>query len=418
MFASRRLIYPALLLLIAAALLSAYPVSAQGPGPTPIPPQGQDSGGEEHDPGQGRETCLACHRRPDLYLTFPSGETISVTVNEESYFNSVHGQHGEEGYKCIRCHTEKEGYPHQDLEAESLKEYRLSRYTSCSRCHAAMYNETLDSVHQQARERGQDEAAVCTDCHQHHDVQRIYAEDSNQLLEGRRKWSVDVCSTCHNQIYQHYQDSIHGQALFSEDNSDVPTCIDCHGVHDIAGPTSASFRLESPRVCADCHTDEDMMKAYDLSTHVFDTYVDDFHGTTVSLYQGEAEAGNMNEPVCTDCHGVHQIMDTEGPESISIKENLLETCQRCHPGAPPDFPDAWLSHYLPSLERTPGLYIANLIYQILIPVTIGGMAVVVVMDFVRKRLNRSNSKKEIRLQDSALDPGSQEAKPREKSDHE
>ena len=392
MLARRKLLFAVILLLLATALIGAGKVSAQGPGPTPQPQPGQASPGEEEDPGQGRESCLRCHRREDLFLTFPSGETISVTVQEEAYFGSVHGQHGTQGYKCIRCHQEKEGYPHPELEVESLREYSLSRYTACSRCHPAMYDETLDSVHQTARERGQDQAAICTDCHKHHDIQRVYAEDSNQLLEGRREWSVQVCAACHNQIYQFYRESIHGSSLFSEGNQDVPTCIDCHGVHDLSGPTDGSFRLESPKVCADCHTDENMMASYGLSTDVMETYVDDFHGTTVVLSQAGANPENINEPVCSDCHGIHQIEKTEGPESIAVKENLLETCQRCHPQAPPDFPDAWMSHYIPSLEKTPGVYIARLIYRILIPVTIGGMAVVVVMDFVRGKLNKGASK--------------------------
>lgn len=401
MLATRKLFFTGVLLILAAAFVGSGKVSAQGPGPTPQPQPGHGPAGGEEDPGQGRESCLRCHQRENLFLTFSSGETISVTVDEEAYFNSVHGQHGTQGYKCIRCHREKEGYPHPELEAQSLREYSLSRFTACSGCHPAMYDETLDSVHQQARERGQDQAAICTDCHQHHDVQRIYEEDSNRLLEGRREWSVQVCAACHNQIYQYYRESIHGKSLFSEGNSDVPTCTDCHGVHDLSGPTDGSFRLESPKICADCHTDENMMSAYGLSTAVMETYVDDFHGTTVVLSQMGSNPENINEPVCSDCHGVHLIEGTEGPGSISIKENLLVTCQRCHPQASPDFPDAWMSHYIPSLEKTPGVYLAGLIYRILIPVTIGGMAVVVVMDFIRGRRKKSASKSEEHLSEEA-----------------
>ena len=54
--------------------------------------------------------------------------------------------------------------------------------------------------------------------------------------------------------------SIHGDALLTEGNPDVPTCIKCHGVHDINDPTTALARVRSPQLCADCHADEELMK--------------------------------------------------------------------------------------------------------------------------------------------------------------
>ena len=68
----------------------------------------------------------------------------------------------------------------------------------------------------------------------------------------------------------------------------MPTCIDCHGVHNIEDPRTAAFRLQSPEMCAKCHADRALMAKYGISTDVFNTYVADFHGTTVAIFEKES----------------------------------------------------------------------------------------------------------------------------------
>jgi len=71
-----------------------------------------------------------------------------------------------------------------------------------------------------------------------------------------------------------------------------------------------------------------------------------------------------------------------------VKANLLATCQKCHPAATENFPDSWLSHYIPARDRAPVVYWARLAYNILIPGVVGGMALFVGTDFVRRRIER------------------------------
>jgi hypothetical protein len=168
----------------------------------------------------------------------------------------------------------------------------------------------------------------------------------------------------------------------------VPTCIDCHGVHDVQGPSTGPFHLFSPTVCARCHADEALMDKYGLSTDILETYVADFHGTTVMLFEKTAPDQETNKPVCIDCHGVHDIRSVRDPNSTVIQENLLGTCRRCHPDATANFPAAWLGHYPPDPVHAPLVYFVNLFYQILIPVVIGGMLLFVGSDVVRRVLNR------------------------------
>jgi len=336
--------------------------------------------------GVDNETCLACHSVPGMQMTLPSGEILYLTVDRETYNNSVHGKGG---YACVQCHTDLTGYPHPSLTAATQRDFTLELYQSCIRCHQDKYDATLDSVHQKALAGGNKEAAVCTDCHGAHNI---------TPPDEPRSRIPKTCEKCHSQIFDLYQDSVHGAALIGEGNPDVPSCIDCHGVHNVSGPSNQPFHLYSPQICARCHSDQELMAKYGISTDVFDTYVSDFHGATVVLFEKTAPDQETNKPVCIDCHGVHDMRKVDDPESRVIKENLLVTCQRCHPDATTNFPNAWLSHYRPSPEHYPTVYYVNLFYQIFIPTILGGMGIFVVLDGSRRLINRRRERRHERNQ--------------------
>ncbi len=126
------------------------------------------------------------------------------------------------------------------------------------------------------------------------------------------------------------------------------------------------------------------MTRYGISTDVFNTYVADFHGTTVTLFQALTPDQVPNTPVCIDCHGVHDIQAVNTPDSPVIKQNLLRTCEKCHPDATTNFPAAWLSHYQPTPQHAALVYYVNLFYQIFIPSVIAPMALFVVLDATRR----------------------------------
>jgi predicted CXXCH cytochrome family protein len=259
----------------------------------------------------------------------------------------------------------------------------------CSRCHLSQYEDALDSVHGAALQAGNRNAAVCTDCHTAHAVQDWVNDETGETLPEARILIPQTCAQCHNEIYQSYVTSVHGEALTEENNPDVPTCIDCHGVHNIEDPTTTEFRLASPQLCAGCHTDPERMAKYGISTDVLDTYVADFHGTTVTIFEKQSPDQETNKPVCYDCHGVHDIRRADDPEKgLQVKENMLAACQRCHPDASENFPTAWLSHYIPSPEIYPLVYYVDLFYKFFIPTVLGGMGILVVLDASRMVINR------------------------------
>ncbi|CAG0978806.1 hypothetical protein ANAEL_01620 [Anaerolineales bacterium] len=386
----RRLRY----LLIAAGLvacltgfgLAMSPVSADSPFTAdtipPFQPQTADN-----------SLCFSCHTKEGFSVKLNSGETLPLTINQEAFENSVHG---ENQVACAACHVDTASFPHPERTTETLRDVTLKYYTSCQQCHAEQFNKTLDSVHQKALAGGNTNAAVCADCHDPHTQQRMTDPTSGKLLPNARLHVPDTCAKCHSAIYDTYKQSVHGAALTQEGNLDVPTCIDCHGVHNIQDPTTATFRNSTPYLCATCHTDTKLMGKYGLSTEVLNTYVADFHGTTVVLFDKTFPDQPTNKPVCTDCHGVHDIAKSDDPaKGLAVKENLLARCQKCHPGTSANFPDAWLSHYIPTPEKYPIVYYVNLFYKFFIPGVLVPMAVLVVMDFTRMMINRSRKRKPV-----------------------
>lgn len=130
------------------------------------------------------------------------------------------------------------------------------------------------------------------------------------------------------------------------------------------------------------------MAKYGLSTNVVSTYLQDFHGTTVSLVRMDGGDAVTVEAVCTDCHGIHDIIAVSDPSSPVLKANLVETCRKCHPGANENFPSAWLSHYEPSLQHAPLVFTVKWFYLILIPVMVVGLLIHVVLTLWRSAINR------------------------------
>lgn len=327
--------------------------------------------------------CLDCHGKPGQTYTLPSGEVLDITVTQDMYDNSIHGK---KHYACVQCHTDVGEYPHTKILPNDRRGVTLLLNRACARCHSMQFELAEDDVHANAQRAGIREAAVCADCHTAHEVRQLTDPKTHQLLPETRQWIPTRCALCHNAIYQKYEASVHGSAL-TEGNPDVPTCIDCHGVHNIENPTTAYFRLRSPDICAKCHTDPQRMGKYNISTNVLNTYVADFHGTTVAIFEKTSPDAEVNKAVCYDCHGIHDIQRANDPNS-NMKTNLLARCQTCHPDANQNFPAAWLSHYTPSPSHYALVFWVNEFYKFFIPGVLGGMGVLVVMDAGRTLYRR------------------------------
>lgn len=331
------------------------------------------------------EACLACHQQEGMSVQI-GGQPVPLTISADKFSASVHGT---EKIACVDCHTNISGFPHPEVTASSPRDFSLEMYPTCQQCHSEQYQKVLDSVHQTALAAGNTNAAVCTDCHNPHTQTRLTDKSTGKLLPEAKLAIPEKCARCHSAIYDTYKTSVHGAAL-TEGNTDVPTCIDCHGVHNIQNPTTDTFRNSTPFLCAKCHTDKSIMDKYGISTNVLSTYVSDFHGTTVKMFDETYPDQPTNKPVCTDCHGIHDIIKPDDPNAgIRFKNNLLVKCQQCHPNATTEtFTDAWLSHYEASPSAWPLVYYVNLFYKFFIPAVLGGMIVFVLSDVYRRFITR------------------------------
>jgi hypothetical protein len=350
--------------------------------PMPLPAAGEN------------DACLACHQNPQFAAALGNGDSFELFVNPDEFNHSVHG---ESAVTCIQCHVGFEPAMGHGFKFGSRREATLRLNETCGQCHKTQADQEKDSAHAAARAVGKMEAAICTDCHTAHAVKRLKDPATGQILPETRTWIPTTCQKCHSAIYEKYRNSVHGAALTDENNPNVPTCIDCHDVHIIEDPRTATFRLNSPQICAKCHTDPKRMDQYGLSTQVLNTYVADFHGTTVTIFEQVSPDAATNKPVCYDCHGIHDIIRVDDPQKgLAVKANILAKCQKCHPDASANFPDAWMSHYIPSPEKYPIVYYVNLFYQFLIPGVLVPMGILVVMDFSRMMINRFRKRRPVK----------------------
>ncbi len=380
---------------------------------------------QEDEPPHGNANCLMCHSDPDFVGHLPSGESLSLYVDPSEYYQSVHAS---AGLECLACHVDQQNYPHGEtvqlgctkchseitddvginaitykpldvtLAYDDKRQVSITLNEECRLCHEEKFDEAVDSAHSRVLDAGNRLAPICVDCHGSHD---IVSPD-----EPRVKIS-QTCSGCHLSVYTTYQSSIHGEALEEEGNLDVPTCVDCHGVHNVIGPREPEFRDSTIAICGACHSNEERMGKYDISTAVFDTYLDDFHGRSVDFFRRENPAQPSNKATCFDCHGVHNIRSPEDSYSTVYPDNLQKTCQQCHEDASITFPLAWLGHYAPSWERTPVLYAVDKGYQVLVPTIVGGMLVYVALDakkhFFTGEAKKKKKDKYIEVEESVED---------------
>ena len=259
------------------------------PGAQPIPTQAVASAPTAAP--DRNAACLSCHTNPALTVNLADGKPLGLFVDNKVFKGSVHGK---TNLACTDCHVGITGYPHPALKAKDARDYALAAYELCQKCHPANFTKAQDSVHAQVLKASNRFSPVCTDCHGAHDV--VSPAKPKTLI-------TSTCAKCHQPIYDTYKQSVHGRALTDELNQDVPTCVDCHGVHEMVDPRTAAFRAESPEMCARCHTDEKLMGKYQISTKVYATYEEDFHGTTVQFYKTKWPTIWCYKAVCTDCHG-------------------------------------------------------------------------------------------------------------------
>lgn len=317
---------------------------------------------------QTSQACLECHS--DNSLTMSKGKKeVSLYVNDKVLHSSVHRK-----LNCVACHTgfNPDDIPHKetitpvnclschnkailkhnfhpDMVNATGRDYKpnlsckgchgthevsspkdrgakwhvKSLANSCGSCHEGVMHKFNESAHGKAYREGMDQAPNCLTCHQG-DITRVHAgRDSVQLKIAQAK----MCESCHVEdthvadktvrgsgFVASYEKSIHGTALL-KGNARAANCVNCHGSHEMNKSfvmTSRVNKMNLQEVCAKCHA----------------SVVDDY---SKSVHAEALHKGNMDSPVCTDCHGEHDILKHTDPKSpVSPRNVSQQVCGQCH----------------------------------------------------------------------------------------
>lgn len=331
--------------------------------------------------------CQGCHG-PGKTLPYLAG-SLFHTGQHAAYDHSFHEkakQNGAKAAACLDCHA-RSGDMTTILPASNPQSTinRANIAETCGRCHgdksvmqgSGISNRPFlsyrESVHAKAIARGNMSAAVCTDCHNSHDIEPA----SNQQSSIAKVNIPNTCGKCHRAEANEFIQSVHGQAVV-RGVSRAPVCTDCHGIHDITMPFDQKTATASVAIatesCAKCHEGVTLTQEFGVASGRVSSYKDSYHGLASQL--GSKVVAN-----CASCHGVHNILPSSDPNSMISANRLSQTCGQCHVGASANFTKGkvHLSSELISNVDTHdvaarGTRIVRWIYLPLIILTIGGMA--------------------------------------------
>ena len=113
---------------------------------------------------------------------------------------------------------------------------------------------------------------------------------------------------------KHFSYSVHYSD--AEEDATGVSCTSCHSAHDKStrgSMLSEDWRLSTIKKCLTCHKDHS------------EDYLN-------SRHYKEVVAGNERAPICTDCHGIHELYSVNNPSSKVNVANLSKTCDSCHSG--------------------------------------------------------------------------------------
>jgi len=283
-------------------------------------------------------TCTSCHT--DVTDKHPDDGVALKPVNcatchegpAREYAGSIHGVSHTLGASgaasCSDCHGKHDILSHTDTKAST---YKLNLPKTCAACHSNegltqeyqikyphVADQYMESIHGRAlMEMGLIVAPSCNDCHGIHDIKR--AVDRDSPIHGGNV--AKTCGKCHVKVEQIYNQSVHGK-LLEDPNGKGPVCSDCHTAHEVEKPQNGHFKMASDKRCGRCHEDS--------LTHYRDTY----HGKAMAL--GKPNVAS-DVAACYDCHGHHDVLPPSDPKSRLSKQNILETCRKCHPEAQQGF---------------------------------------------------------------------------------
>jgi cytochrome b subunit of formate dehydrogenase len=336
--------------------------------------------------------CAQCHAEgADVERT----HDIPQEQVYQRYRDSIHGEGlFKQGLVvtavCTSCHTGHNVLPHTDLKSTIHKERIVG---TCTQCHGLIEQVHRKVIAGQLWERS-GTLPICVECHAPHEVRKVFYDTNmsnadclrchsdptlraaadgrsltvdvmghGQSIHGRKNVSCAQCHSgasaaverscatitekvncgvCHDAQVSDYRRGRHGQ-LHAAGDANAPTCVDCHGRHDIlensvpedASPMlqalvrqSPTFSRNVPALCAKCHREgaPAAVRYFGTEEKIVEHYQESIHG------RGLLSSGLTVTATCSDCHSPHKELPKSDPESTISKKNIVATCGRCHDG--------------------------------------------------------------------------------------
>lgn len=332
-------------------------------------------------------TCGSCHKEGSPMTTTHPIDEKNVISN---YSMSIHGEGlFKRGLTvtavCTSCHGTHNILPHQNPDS-TINIANVAK--TCEKCHAQ-----IEQVHEKIVEgrlwkQNPDQVPACIDCHAPHKIRRAYKDggprisdetclschkdpnlkmekngqsislfiDSEKLSPSshaniacvqchydihpeenpvcKNSKPVD-CAVCHSEHVTNYFQGVHGK-LFAQKDPDAPSCVFCHGKHDVLSKKmteSPTFPRNVPALCSRCHADGQAASIRNATgeAHIQQSYMQSVHG------KGLMESGLVVTAMCTDCHTPHKVLPAQDDDSTVNIDNLGKTCGKCHLGIYEEF---------------------------------------------------------------------------------
>lgn len=236
---------------------------------------------------------------------------MSVFVDGAAFRNTVH-----KGLRCTDCHPKTVPGTHPGSVYASRDAFSRDASAACLRCHDK--GQITAKPHHAFTAAGGD-VPPCTACHGGHDIRRISALASG-LTENQ------YCLLCHGQRIGKTLPNGDWISLLI-DTTDLAAsvhnrhaCSQCHAGYTRQRHPSArhgdsrEHSIALSGVCAGCH--DNKAAAVRNSVH---------YNLYLQLGETMISRGNPRSPVCTDCHGFHEV----GPAAL-FRTLSGTPCRKCH----------------------------------------------------------------------------------------
>jgi len=252
--------------------------------------------------------CVLCHKHRGLSRIDENGKFRLFYINQELFDSGPHRRN-----KCKDCHTDIDRIPHDPAKkVDCSQECHIVEPSGQRKFSHKSVAETLaKSVHGKLDENGlpkehQQDYPDCKSCHDQ-PLYRPFSIYKGQKIPGIAERAMSRCKSCHTSgdfakdFYEHVTTRLH----------------------------KTRFPLETIKVCAKCHGDEELRERHNLDD-VITSYKETYHAKLITL-------GSERPPDCIDCHIVegensHLIESKLTPSSSVHKNNVGNTCRtsECH----------------------------------------------------------------------------------------